>query len=70
LQIIRTHKVNGALLGPLLVNSVSHEATREDLASLKLIWAGSGVIAESLLAALLRKLPDDADFYYGYGSTE
>jgi acyl-CoA synthetase (AMP-forming)/AMP-acid ligase II len=70
LQLIRTHKVNGSFLGPLAVNDISLEATREDLASLKLAWTGSGVVPEPILAAFLEKLPDDADFYFGYGSTE
>jgi long-chain acyl-CoA synthetase len=70
LQLIRTYKVNGSFLSPLVINHLSHEATQEDLASLKLVWTGGGTVPEPILAAFLEKVSDDADFYFGYGSTE
>lgn len=70
LQLIRTHKVNGVFLGPLAINDFSRTATQEDFASLKLVWTGTGVIPEPIMAAFAEKLPGDAEFYYGYGSTE
>jgi acyl-CoA synthetase (AMP-forming)/AMP-acid ligase II len=54
----------------LVLNHIAHEATRDDLASLKLTWTGGGTVPEAIMATVREKLPDGSDFYFGYGSTE
>jgi acyl-coenzyme A synthetase/AMP-(fatty) acid ligase len=69
-DLIRTHRVDGSFTSPLVLNHIAHEATQDDLVSLKLIWTGGGTVPEAIMATVREKLPDESDFYFGYGSTE
>lgn len=71
MKTIQEHQVNYCLFVPTMINMILHhpKADDYDLSSLRYIEYGASPISESLVDAVLKRLPG-CEFIQGYGMTE
>lgn len=71
LKTIQEHRVNYCLFVPTMINMMLHHPNVDDydLGSLRYIEYGASPISESLVDAILKRLPG-CEFIQGYGMTE